>query len=146
MIDLKQSKEAAMKWILLTALLVSSALATVAQAQTSRKDKFLEKYRRTGKFENCIPLGGAIQGTKVLDASSLLFDMAGGDVYLNEIPLCPYLEPSYRSFTYDTSLSKLCNTDIITVIDPSSSVPTIGSCGLGRFELLKEKTPPTKAK
>jgi len=135
-----------MKRVLLMALLLSCALATVAQAQTSRKDKFLQKYQRTGKFENCIPLGGAIRETKVLDASTLLFYMAGGDVYLNEIPLCPYLEPSYRSFTYDTSLSKLCSTDIITVIDPTSSVPTVGSCGLGRFELLKEKTPPKKAK
>jgi hypothetical protein len=133
-----------MKRILLMALLVSAALATLTHAQTSYKDRALEKYRRTGTREACIPLG-AIRETKVLGDSSVLFHMAGGAAYLNEMPQpCPILDP-HRSFIYDTSLSKLCNTDIITVIDPGSSVPKLGTCGLGQFELLEEQTPPKKA-
>ncbi|MBP1684287.1 MAG: hypothetical protein H6Q33_430 [Deltaproteobacteria bacterium] len=134
-----------MNRILLTALLMSATLATLTQAQTSYKDRVLEKYQRTGKLENCLPLG-AIRETKVLGNSSVLFHMAGGDVYLNETPQpCPMLDPPQtRSFIYDTSLSKLCNTDVITVTDPGSSVPRLGSCGLGQFELLAEKAPPTK--
>src|SRR5574340_747571 len=111
-----------MNRILLTALLIAATYATVAQAQTSYKERVLAKYQRTGKLEKCIPLG-AIRETKVLGDSSVLFQMAGGDVYLNETPQpCPTLDPPQtRSFIYDTSLSKLCNTDVITVIEPGSS-------------------------
>ncbi|MFN8624733.1 MAG: hypothetical protein U0587_01930 [Candidatus Binatia bacterium] len=135
-----------MKRILLMALPISVALGAVTQAQVSYKARALEKYQRTGKRENCIPLG-AIRETRVLGDSSVLFLMAGGVVYLNEMPQpCPILEPPTRSFTYDTSLSKLCNTDIVTVTDPGSSVPRLGTCGLGQFELLEEKAPPTRTK
>ncbi len=136
-----------MNRILLTALLMCAALATFTQAQASYKARILEKYQRTGQLEKCIPLG-AIRETKVLGESSVLFHMAGGGVYLNETPQpCPVLDPpQVRSFIYDTSLSKLCNTDIITVFEPGASVATVGTCGLGQFELLEEKTPPKKAK
>ena len=61
------------------------------------------------------------------------FDMGGGKYYRNALPeACPELGFEQK-FSYETSLSKLCSTDIITVLqDP----PTMhgASCGLGQFQ------------
>lgn len=127
-----------MKRMILAVALVSCASVTAASAQTERQAKALEQYVRTGKRETCIPIN-AIRSTKILDSTSILFQMHGGAVYLNELPQpCGVLNP-YRTIAYATSIEKVCNTDLITVLDAGSSVPKLGTCGLGQFEVLAEK-------
>jgi len=56
--------------------------------------------------------------------------MSGGETLVNRLPnRCPGLGFEKR-FAYKTSLSQLCNTDIITVI---TSMGRGASCGLGTF-------------
>ena len=85
-----------------------------------------------GKPESCIPLTG-IRETRVRDDRTIDFYMRGGKVYRNALPnQCPQLGFEER-FSYATSLSELCSTDIITVL--YSSPPYRGaSCGLGQFQ------------
>lgn len=132
--------------------LIGASLALIvggtALAATGDKDKALAQYERTGKLENCVQLI-RIDQTRILDKSTILFEMVGKDAYLNTLPhKCPGLS-KHRAIRYETSLSQLCNTDIVTVIDMGLATTreaiegfgpgTFGSCGLGKFELLKKK-------
>ena len=62
--------------------------------------------------------------------------MNGGRVYRNTLPHgCPSLGFEER-FSYSTSLSQLCSTDIITVLRPPG-VARGASCGLGQFQPIE---------
>ena len=77
----------------------------------------------------CVNLA-RIRSTRVLDDRTILFEMSGGETLVNRLPnRCPGLGFEKR-FAYKTSLSQLCNTDIITVI---TSMGRGASCGLGTF-------------
>ena len=86
-----------------------------------------------GKPESCISLS-AIRETRVRDDRTIDFVMRGRNrVYRNTLPFsCPSLGFE-RRFGYQTSLSRLCSTDIITVLyaSPNQRGP---SCGLGQFQ------------
>ena len=86
----------------------------------------------TGAARDCVPLfqlhQSIVRSDRVID-----FDTGGGRFYRNTLPDdCPGLYAA-RAFAYETSLSQLCSTDIITVFE--TSPPMRGaSCGLGRFQ------------
>lgn len=83
-----------------------------------------------GEARLCISLH-AIRNTRVLDGQTILFEMAGKKTLVNRLPRkCPGLAFEKR-FAYKTSLSQLCNSDIITVI---TDIGRGASCGLGKFE------------
>lgn len=84
--------------------------------------------------KDCIPLS-SIRSTRVLDNSTILFQMNGGETLVNNLPHpCPSLGME-KAFGYETSLSQLCSTDIIWVVRQTAGRPERGaSCGLGKFE------------
>ena len=126
-----------MKKIMLTATLMAMAFSGAAHAERKSKEEVLADYERTGEFEYCIPLQ-SIDHSKVLDDQTILFVMQGDRAYLNELPhKCPQLS-FHESYMYKTSLNRLCNTDIITVLDTAADM-RLASCGLGKFEKLTEK-------
>lgn len=90
--------------------------------------------------EHCISLS-RIDRTDVIDDSNILFYMKGGDIYLNRLPhRCPGLRWE-KAFMYRTSMSQLCNVDIITVLDNMGFGFSPGvSCGLGPFYPISEET------
>jgi hypothetical protein len=83
--------------------------------------------------ERCISLN-RISRTEVLDDHNILFYMRGGKIYRNQLPhRCPGLRRQ-QPFMYRTSLSQLCDLDVVTVLHDHSFGFTPGaSCGLGRF-------------
>ena len=83
--------------------------------------------------ERCVSLT-RIDRTHVLDDYNILFYMRGKKVYINKLPRkCPGLFRA-DSFMYKTSLSQLCNVDIITALDNIGFGFSRGaSCGLGKF-------------
>ena len=87
----------------------------------------------TGPDEACIPLTGFSQ-TVVRDARTIDFLSSGRRGWRNVLPNdCPGLA-SERAFSFSTSLSQLCSTDIIRVLHSSGGRPDPGAaCGLGRF-------------
>ena len=85
-----------------------------------------------GKPRSCVPLA-QIRNTLVRDDRTIDFVMTGKRVYRNVLPNgCPQLGFE-RRFTYTTSISELCSSDIITVLldPPLMRGP---SCGLGQFQ------------
>ena len=74
-----------------------------------------------------------IRETRVRNDRTIDFYANGGKVYRNVLPYsCPSLGFEER-FSYKTSLSQLCSTDIITVLT-SPGIKRGASCGLGKFQ------------
>lgn len=121
-------------WIM--AGLASLGLAAVAGPSTARplKPEQEARIKPVGKPASCIPLA-QIDSTRVRDNQTIDFYMRGRTVYRNRLPhQCPQLGFEER-FSYKTSLSQLCSTDIITVLT-SPGISTGASCGLGQFQKI----------
>jgi len=86
------------------------------------------------KAVHCIDLQ-RIKSSEILDDSHMLFKMANGDMYLNTLEhRCPGLRRS-QPYMVRTSLTRLCNLDIITLLDATGFGFMPGaSCGLSMFE------------
>ena len=82
--------------------------------------------------QSCVDLV-RISEARVIDDRTIDFHMRDGSVLRNSLPnSCPSLGFE-RAFTYSTSLTRLCSTDIITVIHTGGGPRTGASCGLGQF-------------
>lgn len=92
-----------------------------------------------GKPVPCINTS-QIRNTSVIDDKTIDFHMNGGRIMRNNLPAaCPSLGFD-KTFGYRTSISQLCNVDIITVIHAGE--PRRGaSCGLGMFTPMKKVEP-----
>ena len=90
------------------------------------------------KAENskrCIELS-RLKELDVVDNQTILFRMDGNKIYKNTLPYpCPMLAFE-RGIAYRVSMNRLCNLDVITVLDYGST------CGLSMFEPYVEDTQP----
>jgi hypothetical protein len=88
---------------------------------------------------HCLRLN-VIKRSEVLDNRHILFEMRNGDLYVNTLArACPGLSRN-NAFMYRTSLSELCDLDIITVLDNIGFGLRPGiSCGLGLFVPIKKE-------
>lgn len=93
----------------------------------------LPAVRVVGEAQSCIPIV-SIQESRVRDDWTIDFRTGGSRWYRNTLPhRCSGLG-SEEAFSYSTSLSQLCSTDIIRVLNQSGGGPReLGSCGLGEF-------------
>jgi hypothetical protein len=91
--------------------------------------------RVTGPAQSCVPLT-SIRNSRVL--SNRVIDFGNGNRWSYRVVLpqdCPNLGFEQR-FTYSTSLSQLCATDIITVLQ-SPGISRGASCGLAPFQPIE---------
>ncbi len=121
--------------IRLAALLVLSAGSLAVAAEP---EDFLDDPDESLEAKRCVSLS-RIQSTDVLDDRNIIFYMRGGDIYRNVLPhRCSGLRRR-DAFMYRTSMSQLCNVDIITVLESVVVGFTPGaSCGLGMFYPVTE--------
>jgi hypothetical protein len=86
----------------------------------------------TGTARSCIPLR-SFRETRVRDDRTIDFMTGNDTAYRNVLPHgCPGLGAE-RRFAYETAISQLCSSDIITVLYQTG--PARGaSCGLGPFD------------
>jgi hypothetical protein len=87
---------------------------------------------------SCINLR-EIDHTRVANQDTILFYMRGGEVYRNDLQTsCPNIDSEQR-FMYRTTLNRLCDNDVVTVIDDVGFGFMPGaSCGLGKFRPISE--------
>ena len=111
------------------------AAAVLAAPALARDAKAIPVATPTGPAVSCIPLI-SIRASHVRSDDIIDFEMGGGKFYRNTLPQsCPTLGFE-QHFSYETSLSQLCSTDIINVFttNPQMRGP---SCGLGQFQPVK---------
>ena len=81
-----------------------------------------------------------ISSTDIVDNQHIRFKMTGGPDYMNELPRKCIGLGKHDAFMYKTSLSQLCDLDIITVLDSVGGGYMRGaSCGLGKFVPIEEE-------
>ena len=114
-------------------LIAALAVLALAAPALARDRNEVPDAVPTGPAQDCVPLfqlhQSIVRSDRVID-----FDTGNGRrFYRNTLPNdCPGLYAA-RSFSYQTSLSQLCSSDIITVFE--TSPPMRGaSCGLGQFQ------------
>ena len=112
-------------------LLALAAIALTAPGMARDRNQIPEAVA-DGKPESCVSIP-RVRATHVHGDGAIDFEMNGGKVYRNTLPnSCPGL--GFReSFAYKTSLSQLCSTDIVTVLE-SPPILRGASCGLGQFQ------------
>lgn len=82
-----------------------------------------------------------IDRTQVLDDQTILFHMKNRKIWKNTLPYkCPQLGFE-KAFKYKTSIGRICNVDMITVLHTGGGIMEGATCGLGKFEAY---TPPPK--
>ena len=127
------------------AMLTACMMSSNQEARTERNEAaamlsadgqtFGDGARLTGPAQSCVPLT-AIRNSRVL--SNRVIDFGNGSRWSYRVVLpqdCPNLGFEQR-FTYSTSLSQLCATDIITVLQ-SPGVTRGASCGLAPFQPIE---------
>lgn len=90
-----------------------------------------------GEAQSCIPLT-QIRQTRVRNDWTIDFEGTGGRVWRNALTSrCPGLNIN-DAITYKTSLTQLCNTDIVYVLETIGGRPQRGAaCNLGDFVPVK---------
>jgi hypothetical protein len=119
----------------LALIVTASLLIGGAGVAVAKRDRDVPpEAKEVGKALSCVPLR-QIRETRVYGDQTIDFRMLGGKTYRNKLPYnCPQLGFEER-FSYKTSLSVLCSTDIITVLNTSGGDLNRGaSCGLGEFQ------------
>ncbi len=119
-------------------LLIAVAGLALTSCESSPRDgggaaRPIPQARITGPDQTCIPLT-RITSTAVRDARTIDFMSGSREGWRNVLPQeCPGLLQE-EAFTYATSLSQLCSTDIIYVLQRWGSELRRGAgCGLGTF-------------
>ncbi|WP_174275061.1 hypothetical protein [Sphingomonas bacterium] len=113
--------------------LILIAAAALAGGTSAREPKGIPPVTLAGKAQSCVFIP-AIRETRVRDDRTIDFVMNGKTSYRNVLPFaCPELGAE-RAFSYQTSLSQLCSTDIITVFRNGAGLHRGASCGLGQFQ------------
>jgi hypothetical protein len=85
-----------------------------------------------GRPQSCISLQ-QLRETRIRDDWTIDFIAESGRVWRNTLTSrCSGLKVG-NSFSYETSLSQLCNTDIIYVLEPAVDLHRGPACGLGEF-------------
>jgi len=124
-----------MTLILLSAAALSGCAAQGSGASSSNgHGKDVPAARVVGKAVSCIPLQ-SIRESRVRDDWTIDFRTDGNRWYRNTLPNRCNSLGFERAFSYETSLTRLCNVDVITVIASNGGPGPInrGSCGLGEF-------------
>ena len=86
-----------------------------------------------GEPVDCLPIT-RLRESRVRSDQVIDFYTTGRRVYRVTLPQsCPGLGFEER-FSYETSLSQLCSTDIITVLRQAGGLQRGASCGMARFQ------------
>jgi hypothetical protein len=109
------------------------ALAACTAERPAERSPVAPAAAITGPAQSCIPIIEARE-TRIRDDWTIDFIRSGNRAWRNTLPSrCSGLK-SADSFTYKTSLSQLCSTDIIHVLDQTGGGLRAGNaCGLGQF-------------
>lgn len=119
-----------MRAVLAKSAMLSLAMLGTGVAQAAKAPP--EPPKVIGAPVNCLQLQN-IRQTQVRDDQTIDFITRGGQWYRNTLPnRCPQLGFE-RAFSYQTSITQLCNVDIITVIVQGAGPRRGASCGLGKF-------------
>jgi len=113
---------------------VPIAVAGIAACATTPDERPEPRPRAdvVGEPVSCIPIN-QIRETRVRDDWTIDFISGGNRAWRNALTQrCPGLK-AQNAITYETSLTRLCNTDIVYVLETAGGLRRGPSCSLGQF-------------
>lgn len=116
-----------------TALLAATLGLSVAAVPQAQDDEG-ELQERNMDAVQCVRTVD-IDRIDIVNDETLIFRMRGNEVYRNDLPYrCPGLR-SNDTLMYRSSVGRLCNVDVVTVLyNRGFGFSPGASCGLGMFE------------
>lgn len=122
-----------------TAGLLAAALCLTAFDAGRAQDEPPNEGERDMSAVQCVRVTD-IDGIDIANDQTLIFRMRGDELYRNELPhSCPGMRRN-DTLMYRTSVGRLCNVDIITVLeDWGFGFAPGASCGLGMFHPITEE-------
>lgn len=118
--------------------LASVGLAVFLSANALAQDDEIYPVDESVESERCVSLT-RLKDTDILNERNILFILRGNKIYRNVLPRrCPSLRNN-RAISYRPTLNRLCESDLITVLeDPGFGSMAGPSCVLGKFYLMTE--------
>jgi hypothetical protein len=109
------------------------ALASCTQERPSDRPAVSPAAKIVGEAESCVQIT-QLRESRIRDDWTIDFIRSGNRAWRNTLPYrCNGLK-SEDAFTYETSLTQLCSTDIIYVLQRvGGSLQRGPGCGLGKF-------------
>lgn len=103
----------------------------LAAADEAKLSTELRGYVQAGPPLSCVSQR-ELRGNRSAGESALIFEGRGRMLYVNRPAAgCPDLK-GFRAIRVETTMTQLCQGDIVSVFDPTSGVD-YGGCGLGEF-------------
>lgn len=122
----------------IAAILAVAGLSACAKSDTQSASRPVAPAAQVvGEPVTCLQLT-SFRSTQIRDDRTIDFMGTGDKVWRNTLPnTCPGLKAA-DTFTYETSLSQLCNVDIIYVLNNfGGNLQRGAGCGLGQFVPVK---------
>jgi hypothetical protein len=124
-------------------IMAGAFVAVAGCTQDDRPARAQQTMIPAGEPVTCVTLS-QLRETRVIDDQTIDFIMRDGTILRNTLPnRCPSLGFE-RAFSYSTSLNRLCNVDIITVVAQGGGPRRGASCGLGVFVPVKPADAPAQ--
>jgi len=126
----------------IAAVAIAAGLAVAGcAADPDRPARAQQTMVPVGQPQTCVDTV-RIRSTTVVDDRTIDFTMTDGTVLRNTMQnSCPGLGFE-QAFSYSTSINRLCNVDIITVLNQGGGISRGASCGLGMFVPVKPADAP----
>jgi hypothetical protein len=116
--------------------LVPLALTACSDQGPAKRAAVAPAAKVVGDPKCCVRLA-EIRETRIRDDWTIDFIGGGDRVWRNTLTArCPGLRAA-NAITYKTSLSQLCSTDIVYVLETTGGVHRGPACGLGQFVPVK---------
>ncbi len=114
-------------------VLTPLALASCTQERPSDRPAVAPAAKIVGEAQSCVQLTD-LRESRIRDDWTIDFIRSGNRAWRNILPQrCSGLKFD-DAFTYETSLSQLCSTDIVYVLNRTGgSLQRGAGCGLGKF-------------
>ena len=112
-------------------VLLASVAAIAGVDHEADLQKMLGNRVQSGPPVRCI-YQHDITGSHIVDGTAILYDMAGGDIYVNRPASGASMLDRNQYLVTDNNLPQLCNVDMVSLVDATTHIP-VGNVGLGDF-------------
>jgi hypothetical protein len=116
--------------------LLASVAATAAVDHEADLRQMLGKRVEAGPPVDCLQIGN-ITNSYIVDGTAIIYEVAGGDMYVNRPEINAASLNRHNVMLTDTKIPQLCSVDTVTMIDRTTGIQT-GFVGLGKFVPYKK--------
>ena len=111
--------------------LLASFAAVAAVDHEADLRQMLGKRVEAGPPVDCLNIG-TITNSYIVDRTAILYEVSGGDMYVNRPETGASSLSRDKTLVTDTHISQLCSVDTVTLLDSTTGIQT-GFVGLGKF-------------